>query len=167
MKHVPRPAVHSGFFALAVMATVLLNAPSPANAGQRIINGNQVATVSSEMSRRLDAADPIKGEKLFKQRCRSCHTKEQGGENKTGPNLWDVVGRKLGSKEAFNYSADMLTMNTHWGYEELDKFLTKPFKFVPSTRMTFPGLKKDQDRANLIAFLISNSNDPLPKPSDW
>jgi len=167
MKHFSRPAAHSGIFALALLAITLLNAPSPATAGQRIINGNQVAAVSSEMSRRLDDADPIKGEKLFKRRCRSCHTKEQGGKNKTGPNLWDVVGRKLGSKEDFKYSADMLSMNTHWGYEELDKFLTKPFKFVPSTRMTFPGLKKDQDRANLIAFLRSNSGDPLPKPSDW
>ncbi|MBC8269415.1 MAG: cytochrome c family protein [Rhodospirillaceae bacterium] len=119
------------------------------------------------MSRRLDIADPVKGEKLFKRRCRSCHTLEQDGANKTGPNLWDVVGRKLGSKDDFRYSQDMQTMNTHWGYEELDKFLTKPFKFVPSTRMTFPGLKKEQDRADLIAFLRSNSGDPLPMPSDW
>jgi len=167
MKYRPRPAVHSGFFALAVMATAFLSAPNAASAGQRIINGSQMATVSNEMSRRLDVADPLKGEKIFKRRCRSCHTKEQDGKNKTGPNLWDVVGRKLGSKKDFKYSADMLTMNTHWGYQELDKFLTKPFKFVPSTRMTFPGLKKEQDRANLIAFLRSNSGNPLPLPSDW
>lgn len=165
MKCSLRPAVLSGFIALTVSASAFLS--TTADAGERIVNGNQVAAVTSELSRRLDTADVIRGEKLFKGRCRGCHTFDQDGENKTGPNLWDVVGRKLGSKEGFRYSQDMTTMNTRWGYEELDKFLTKPFKFVPSTRMAFSGLKKDKDRANVIAFLQSLSDKPQPLPSDW
>ncbi len=154
------------YIAAALTAASFLALTSPGFAGERIVNGNQVATVTDRLSDRLDIADIVKGRKVFKRRCRSCHTLGEDEPNKTGPNLWNVVGRKLGSKQNFKYSEDMVTMNTHWGYEELDKFLTKPFKFIPSTRMTFTGVKKDQDRANLIAYLRSNSPVPVPLPSD-
>ncbi|MBL6931803.1 MAG: cytochrome c family protein [Rhodospirillales bacterium] len=166
MSPVFRLPIPSGFLAVAVFLAFFLAATPSTLAGEKIVNGNQVAIVTSQLTVRMDAADPVKGEKIFKQRCRSCHTQHQGGPNKTGPNLWDVVGRKLGSQKGFKYSQDMTTMNNHWGYEELDKFLTKPYKFVASTRMTFPGLKKQQDRANLISYLRTNSLKPLPLPSE-
>lgn len=152
-------------FAFSVLAM-----SSNASAGDRIVNGNQVAAVSNQVMERLDKADMKRGERLFKGRCRGCHTFEEGDKDKTGPNLWNVVGRKLGEKDGFKYSNDMKTMNaanTHWGYEELDKFLTKPMKFVPSTKMTFGGLRKGRDRADVIAFLRSQSTEPQPLPSSW
>lgn len=111
----------------------------------------------------IAALDPAKGEKVFKK-CTSCHNANDGGKNGTGPALWNVVGRATGSVDGFSYSTGMTALGGTWGYEELDKFLAKPKDFVPKTKMAFIGLKKESDRAALIAFLRLRSSAPIEAP---
>lgn len=98
------------------------------------------------------AGDPAKGEKIF-QRCKACHTAEKGGAAKVGPNLWGVVGRKSASMDGFNYSPAMKAAGKTWDAATLDVYLTKPAAMVPGTRMAFPGLPAEGDRADVIAYL--------------
>jgi len=99
------------------------------------------------------SGDAAKGEKVFKK-CKACH-KTGEGENATGPSLYQVVGRKVASIQGFGYSSGMSNLGGTWTPEHLDAFLTKPKDLVPDTKMSFAGLKKEQDRADLIAYLAT------------
>ncbi len=98
-------------------------------------------------------ADPdlAKGEKIFK-RCKTCHTLEDG-KNRVGPHLFGLFGRTAGSVEGYKYSKAMKESGIVWDEEILDAYLTKPKDLVPKTKMNFPGLKKEQDRIDIIAYL--------------
>ena len=113
----------------------------------------------------LASADVDKGKKVAKK-CVACHTFEQGGKNKIGPNLWNIVGRDMATMGGFSYSSKMTAVEGSWSFESIDNFLTNPKKYVPGNKMTFPGLKKATDRANVIAFLRSLSDSPQPLPSE-
>jgi cytochrome c len=101
-------------------------------------------------------ADNSSGAKIFKK-CSSCHFAENGAGNKVGPNLFGVVGRKKASASGFSYSNAMLNKGGNWTRQELNQFLENPKNFIPSTKMAFPGLKKPEDRANIILFLEKNT----------
>jgi cytochrome c len=112
----------------------------------------------------LKAADPAAGAKVA-AKCKACHGFDKGGPNKVGPNLWDIVGAKqahLG--DAFKYSDALKGLGGEWTYDALDKFLAAPKEYVPGTKMVFPGLKKPEDRAAVIAYLRSLSDSPKPLP---
>lgn len=111
----------------------------------------------------LASADAGAGKKDFKK-CVACHTIEKGGANKIGPNLNGVVGRELASVSGFAYSAGLKGKGGSWDYVALDSFLTSPKKYAPGTKMAFAGLKKAQDRAELIAYLRENTDSPPPLP---
>lgn len=111
----------------------------------------------------LAQADPANGEKVAKK-CASCHTFEKGGANKIGPNLWNVVGAKTAHIDGFAYSGSMQGMGKEWTYEALGEFLYSPKDYVKGTKMTFAGLKKDQERADIIAYLRTLSDNPKPLP---
>ncbi len=101
------------------------------------------------------------GEKVFKK-CKACHTIEEGGAKKVGPNLWGIVGRDVATSEGFKYSDAMLGLSgKSWDAAMLDEYLTKPKTYVPGTAMSFSGLKKEADRQNLIAYLAQQSANPL------
>jgi cytochrome c len=116
----------------------------------------------------LASASIESGEKVFKK-CQSCHTSEKGGANKVGPHLWGVVGRPIASVSDFAYSQAMVDFSEggekHWSYEDLNHFLDNPKKLINGTKMSFAGVKKTEDRADLIAYLRSLSDSPLPLPS--
>ncbi|WP_018235270.1 cytochrome c family protein [Ensifer sp. BR816] len=116
----------------------------------------------------LAKADAAAGEAVFKK-CASCHTIEKGGPNKVGPNLWGLVNRPVGSHEGFAYSAGMKTFaeggKVVWDYDHLSYFLEAPKKHVPGTAMGFAGLKKPDERANLIAWLREKADSPAPLPT--
>ena len=103
----------------------------------------------------LPEGNVAKGEKLFKARAAQCHTGNKGGNNGVGPNLWGLVGRKSGTIEGFSYSKANSESGVVWTREVLDVYLENPKKFMPGTKMAFAGLKKAQDRADIIAYLES------------
>jgi cytochrome c len=92
------------------------------------------------------------GSKIIKK-CVSCHSFEQGGANKVGPNLWQVVGAKKGAKSEFPYSKALLAYGGNWDNESLFHFLKHPSKFIPGTKMSFAGIRNPQDIADVIAYL--------------
>jgi cytochrome c len=99
----------------------------------------------------LAEADLAKGEKIFKK-CKTCHSLEEG-KKKQGPHLAGLFGRTAGSVEGYKYSKAMKESGIVWDEETLDAYLTKPKDLVPKTKMAFPGLKKEQDRIDIIAYL--------------
>ena len=100
----------------------------------------------------MAAGDAAKGKKVFKK-CKACHTVNKGGKNRVGPNLFGIVGAKAGSVQGYRYSKAMKGSGLTWDEATLDKFLKKPKKLVKKTKMRFPGLKKDSQRADIIAYL--------------
>lgn len=105
-------------------------------------------------------ADVEKGKGVVKK-CVQCHSLEKAGPNRIGPNLWGVVGSIGASKEGYSYSAAAQEMKEQWTFENLNKYLENPRKFMPGTKMAFIGLKKAKDRANLIAYLRTLSDNPV------
>ncbi len=109
----------------------------------------------------LASADVIAGEKVAKK-CAACHTFAEGGQNRIGPNQWDIVNRALGTTEGFAYSEALLAKGGAWDYESLSEFIYNPKKYIPGTKMNFAGIKNDKDRANLIVWMRSLSSNPVP-----
>lgn len=97
--------------------------------------------------------------------CLSCHTLEQGGANRMGPNLWGVVGRKIASHGGFAYSPAMKAEQGTWSYERLDRYLASPARAVPGNKMAYAGLRRAPDRAAVIKYLATlGGSAPAPKP---
>jgi cytochrome c len=111
---------------------------------------------------KLKDANVDRGKQLFQQQCFTCHTIDKGGVNKVGPNQWDIVGRKKASHEGFSYSSALQAKGGEWTYEDIDHMIFKPQSFVRGTKMAFAGLPKEQDRADIIAYLRTMHDDPLP-----
>jgi cytochrome c len=112
----------------------------------------------------LAIASLEKGQKLFKK-CATCHTVNKGGAHKVGPALYNVVGAKAAADNGFAYSAALKEKQISWGYEELFAFLKKPKKYVPGTKMSFAGFKKDADIAAVILYLRENGDSKQALPA--
>jgi len=117
----------------------------------------------------LASANAEAGKAVFKQ-CAACHTPDKGGRNGVGPNLFDAVGNKKAHTAGYAYSNGMQAAaakggeDGQWTYEQLNHFLANPKGTVPGTKMTFAGLRKPEDRANVIAYLRTLSDSPKPLP---
>ena len=133
-----------------------------AGSGEQPAGGEEPAVSLGTL---LAAADAAKGQSVAKA-CMACHDFAKGGPNRAGPNLWGVVGRKHGSAAGFAYSEAMAAKSAEdWTYEALNAFLKAPKEAVAGTKMTYGGMKKDKDRADLLAYLASLSDSPLPFPA--
>ncbi len=123
----------------------------------------QIETSIDPISTLLMNASIEKGEKIYKK-CGSCHNYEKGSRNKVGPNLWNIVNRSKASMDGFAYSDALAKSEGIWSYEELAAFVYKPKEYIIGTKMNFAGLKKVEDRANLVFFLRDQSDNPAPLP---
>lgn len=112
----------------------------------------------------LASASVKKGEDAARK-CQACHTLTKGGPNRVGPNLWNIVGSPRGEdRGGFNFSDAMKKKGGTWTYDELNKFIKGPREYIPGTKMTFAGIQKDSERADVIAYLRTLSDNPQPLP---
>jgi cytochrome c len=125
--------------------------------------GGEAAEPSKPLPELLASADAAAGEGVAKK-CQACHSFEQGGPNKVGPDLWGVVGRPVASHGGFSYSSALAGLGGNWDYDRLNQFIADPKAVAPGTKMTFAGIKKDTDRANLLAYLQKQADSPVPFP---
>jgi len=128
-----------------------------------LVTNTQNEELSEQISMFLTSASFEKGEKLFKK-CSACHSYEKGGVNKVGPNLWNIINRPKATVQGFTYSKVLAESRGSWGYEELSQFLYKPKEYLKGTKMNFSGLKKAQDRADLLLFLREQADSPADLP---
>ena len=108
-------------------------------------------------------ADLAHGEKVFKK-CAACHSIKEGGGNKIGPKLWNVMFRSVGAVEDYKYSKSLLSYKKEWTWEEMNGFLIKPSSWIKGNKMGFAGLKDEKDRASVIMYLNQNSENPKSLP---
>ena len=116
---------------------------------------------------RLAEANASRGSKIFLQ-CKACHVAEPGASPTVGPNLWGIVGRSVASQPDFDYTDGLRAIGGEWDFETLSRYLFHPAAMAPNTRMVFPGVKPAQERADLIAYLATLSDEAvaLPEPPE-
>ena len=111
----------------------------------------------------LASADPAKGEGQFKK-CQTCHNNAKGGPNAIGPNLWGVVGRPVGKHAGFAYSAGLSGHGGNWEWDAMSKWIANPKGYIAGNKMAFAGIGDPKARADLLAYLNTQSDSPLPLP---
>ena len=158
---------------LNIAAEAVFHPVKPAKPGFEVAATEPTATPGAAkepdepIEKLLASATVDKGANAAKK-CAACHTFGKGEPNRVGPNLYGVVGRPKGTEGGFDYSAALKSKGGNWTVEDLDKFLANPKGFAPGTKMSFAGVPRGSERADLIVFLNSKSDNPtsLPKAAD-
>lgn len=128
--------------------------------GEKAVEAEEAAV---SVGAALAHANPENGAKIFKK-CAACHSIEKGAPAKIGPNLWGITSSKVAHMEGFAYSDAMKAKGGQWNLETIYAFIENPKATVPGTKMAFAGLKKSSDRADVLAYLNSQSDSPAPLP---
>jgi cytochrome c len=129
-----------------------------------LVKHGYITPVPPPISEKLNSADPIKGKTLFVRGCSGCHDATPKMKNGRGPHLWNIVGRPKASIETWRYSKVFLEAKGNWDYEELNGFISDPMRVMPGTDMEAHGYQTLEDRADLIAYLRSLSQNPGALP---
>ncbi len=154
----PLPTADEIKAASATPAAVASSGSAPAAAAPAVAPAQGLSAL-------LAAADPAKGQALFQEQCSACHTINKGGPAGAGPNLYGIVGSKSFSAPGFSYSdAVKSKAGKPWTAAALNIWLKAPMAFAPGTYMAYPGIKNDQTRADMIAYLNQNSASPVKLP---
>ena len=124
----------------------------------------EAAAASEPIEKLLQTASVEKGEASAKK-CGACHDFTKGSPNKVGPNLYGIVGRARATQAGFNYSAAMKAKGGNWSYDDLNQFITNPKGYIPGTAMGFAGIQKDSERADVIDYLHTLADSPVPLPT--
>ncbi len=162
------------FIGIGKISNLIFHVDKPETAGYKVEipesgTAKQIDDTKSETTEKIDIAsllalgDVGHGEKVFKK-CSACHVVNKGGENKIGPALYGVIGRKIGAIENYKYSKALAAYGKEWTFEEMNGYLIKPQAHIKGTKMAFAGLRKEKDRASVILYLNQNSDNPLPLP---
>ena len=159
--------------ALNIAAGAIFTAPPPAKPGYEVNIPQKgaepgkaeapAAAPEEPIEKLLVTASAERGQMTARQ-CQTCHTLEKGAANGVGPNLYGVIGRPRASVPDFSYSDAMKAKGGTWTIDELNKFLTNPQGYIPGTKMTFAGLPRGNQRADVIAYLNTLSDNPQPLP---
>ena len=161
-----------GVHAVHLAAGAIFSPDVPAKPGYEIAVTEPPASGSEEgvkapeepLEQLLASASTERGQAAAKP-CEVCHTFEKGGPNRVGPPLWGIVGRPRASVPGFNYSPAMRSKGGEWTFEELNRFLANPRRDIPGTAMTFAGIERARQRADVIAYLRTLSDNPVPLPA--
>ena len=121
------------------------------------------AESSVDITALLALGDVAHGEKVFKK-CKACHSIKQGGGNKIGPKLWNIMFRPVGAITDYKYSKALSNYEKDWSWEEMNGFLIKPAKWIKGNKMGFAGIKDEKERASVILYLNQNSDNPKTLP---
>jgi cytochrome c len=157
---------------LGKVADGVFEVKKPKNPGYKVEVENQSTSSVSQVKTtevKIDIValmaqgDAASGQKVFKK-CAACHSINKGGQNKIGPALYNVVGRKVGGVDGYKYSKTLASYGNDWTFEELNGFLIKPAAYLKGTKMSYAGLRKEVDRASVIKYLNQNSDNPKPLP---
>ena len=156
---------------LNITAEAVFTAPPPAKPGFEVKipdkaaapTAGQPAAPEEPIEKLLASASVDRGQMIAKQ-CATCHTFDKGGPNAVGPNLYGIVGRPRASEAGYNYSAAMKAKGGDWSIDELNKFLTNPQGYIPGINMRFAGLPRGNQRADVIDYLNTLSDNPKPLP---
>ena len=127
-----------------------------------VIN-QETSYIAEPISNLLQNASLEDGKKIYKK-CATCHNYEKNSSSKVGPNLWNLINRPKAYVSDFTYSKALVDSGGIWNFEELNNFLYKPKEYIQGTKMNFSGLKKVEDRANLILWLRKQSDNPVTLP---
>jgi cytochrome c len=146
-----------------VLPAAAPEAAAPAPEGGAAAAPAPAADVGKEVLALLPKANVDNGKAIFKK-CQACHVAEKGKAPTVGPNLWDVVNRKKGTYPGFSYSEAMKNKGGDWSFDQLAEFLHSPKAFVPGTKMLFNGLATPAEEADVIAYLATLADTPVPLP---
>ena len=156
-------------FSINKFGDILFHAEKPQQSAYKVEKVEATLASSSsgetkvEINELLAMGDIEHGKKVFKK-CSACHMIAVGGKNMIGPNLWSVLGRTTAAVEGYKYSKALAAYGKTWTFEEMNGFLIKPSAHIKGTKMAFAGLKKEKDRASVILYMNSQSDNPLPNP---